>query len=427
MDDSPTVRLPWHSIDAAVVQRAEEYFGFLERLVRVPSVAGEERAAQELLASRLETLGFASRWIPLTADLAELPGAGRPCSSLHGRSSLVCERSGESAASVLINGHIDVVPAGDPSLWTGAPFTPFRRDGWMVGRGAGDMKGGLVMALLALHALHDHNALGGRISFVVVPEEESSGNGTLATLRAGVTADVAILPEPTDLNIDVSGIGVLWCEIEVTGSGAHAGGRRSANPLDQLTAVARTIVDLTAETAAGDVDARARHVYYNANLGQAEAGDWPSSVPTRARGVMRIGFPAPLSAAAMEERIRDAVARLEHDAVCAGCTTRLAFPGLRAEPHALPVDHPLVTAVAEAHSAAHATTPRVLHTSSTSDARFYVNQAKVPAVCYGPVVSAIHGVDEAVDLSSIVAGAKTYARLIPALLAGLRPRPRSSA
>ena len=83
--------------------------------------------------------------------------------------------------SLLLNGHVDVVPA-EAELWSSDPFTPVRADGWLTGRGAGDMKGGFAMGLLAVAALREvmPDALTGELSFLSVIEEECTGNGTLA-------------------------------------------------------------------------------------------------------------------------------------------------------------------------------------------------------------------------------------------------------
>jgi acetylornithine deacetylase len=116
-----------------------------------------------------------------------------------------------------------VVPAEAP-LWSAPPFRPVRRDGWLQGRGAGDMKGGFALASLALGALQAAAPgwLRGRLSFASVIEEECTGNGTLAAARAGVLADAAVLLEPTDLGLLLGGVGILWAELTVRGLPAHA-------------------------------------------------------------------------------------------------------------------------------------------------------------------------------------------------------------
>jgi acetylornithine deacetylase len=72
--------------------------------------------------------------------------------------------------------------------------------------------------------------------------------------------------------------------------------------------------------------------------------------------------------------------------------------------------------LADAHEAVHGRRPRPFRLASTTDARHYLNDYAIPALCYGPRVRDIHGVDEAVELASIVAGARTLTRFIPAFM-----------
>src|SRR5438067_13321715 len=140
-------------LDEAVDELAEGAFGFLERLVAEPSVVGDEAGAQAVVAAELERVGFDVERIPVPAEIATRPGAGLPLAPYDGREIVVGRLGDGDGRSLLINGHVDVVPAGESGLWSTPPFEPARTaDGWLVGRGAGDMKGGFAMALLAIEA-----------------------------------------------------------------------------------------------------------------------------------------------------------------------------------------------------------------------------------------------------------------------------------
>ncbi len=213
------------ALDAAIASHAEEAFLLLERLVAADSTVGHEQAALEVLASELHGLGFEIERLPIPADIGSMPGAGVPRLSYAGRYDLVGRRRGDPAiASLLLNGHIDVVPADEPMLWTTPPFEPHRRDGWLYGRGAGDMKCGFAMGALALRALRDviPDEELGSIAVVAAIEEEYTGNGTLAAAAAGVLADAVVILEPTDLTLLRGGVGILWLEVTVEGRAAHA-------------------------------------------------------------------------------------------------------------------------------------------------------------------------------------------------------------
>jgi acetylornithine deacetylase len=295
--------------------------------------------------------------------------------------------------------------------------------GWLVGRGAGDMKGGFALGTLAVAALQAAvpGWLRGRLSFASVIEEECTGNGTLATARAGVLADAVVVLEPTGLGLLLGGVGILWAEITVPGLPAHAeSAHRAVNPVETAMRLVPALKGLEAEMAAALTGpfAGLDHAC-NVNVGVIRAGDWPSSVPGQATLGVRIGFPPSWTPGQALQRVRDAV----HGAVLADPWLRQHPPrirphGFRAEGYAIDAAHPLVAALASAHRDAHRAEPDRFALGSTTDARIYLNQFRIPAVAYGPVARNIHAVDEAVDLASIVAGARTLARFLAAYYSG---------
>jgi acetylornithine deacetylase len=412
------------ALDAAVAEGTEHAFAFLERLVAQPSVLGNEAGALDVLADELDALGFEPEWVPIPADLADLPYAGvpQPQTGEAPRRALVARRHGSdphASRSLLINGHLDVVPSGDPARWQSDPFTPVRRDGWLYGRGAGDMKAGWAMVVLALRALAQVAPRpAGDLTIVGAIEEECGGNGTLATVAAGIRADAALLPEPTDLELLTAGNGVLWLDVDVDGSLGHAeSAHTGSSALDSAWSVIASLRALTAEFERG----AASGAHYNVNVGVFEAGDWPSTVPGAARLRVRVGFPPAMSPADAERRVRDAVLDAARDEPwLAENLPRITPSGFRAEGYELEPRAPLIEALADAHEHAHGNRPGIIATNGTTDARFYLNQAGMPALCYGPRAERIHGVDEAVELDSIVAGARTVARFADAWLNGAR-------
>lgn len=408
-------------VDDAVTRHAEDAFGFLERLVAAPSTVGQEAGAQEVVAEELGRLGFEVRRVPIPASIADDPASGVPQIPYTGQHDVYGATDGDSAPRLLLNGHIDVVPAQDADLWGSSPFVPVRHDGWLYGRGAGDMKSGFAMAALAIDGLRRAGVgLPGPLGFLSVVEEECTGHGTLAAGRAGILGDNVLLMEPTGLDILVAGIGILWVDVEVGSAGGHAEvADRSGNPVASLVRLLDALLRFEHrlnEEAADPVFASIAHPY-NINVGKVSSGDWTSSVPARARASVRIGFPRSWSPARAEEAVREAILReAKADPWLAEHPPTVRPSGFRAEGYSLDPGHPLVTAVATAHRAAHGTVPRAYAIGSTTDARFYLNQFDRPALCYGPNVRNMHGVDEAVELASIVAGARTLARLIPTLL-----------
>lgn len=411
------------ALDATVERRAEQAFTFLERLVAAPSTIGSEAGALEVFAAEIADLGFTAKRILVPDDIATDARAGVPQvvsaerSQVAERYQVVGSLGPDTGRSLLLHGHIDVVPAETPQLWASPPFAPRRDGSRLFGRGSGDMKAGFAMGVLALRSLLEvqPDAITGPLHFLAAIEEECTGNGTLSASLDGVLADAAILLEPTDLNIMVGGVGVMWCDITAEGVSAHAESAHAAiNPIDLLQRLVAGLRDWSAGLGALYPDVMLSDVAspYNINIGQIRAGDWPSSVPATATMRVRVGYPRAWSALDAEREIRSTVSSIVEANGSFPLPPSVTLSGLRAEGYFLDPSDPLVKAVSNAHQDAHGTPPSTFAMGSTTDARFYVNDFDVPALCYGPSASDIHGVDESVDLDSIVAGAKTLARFI---------------
>jgi acetylornithine deacetylase len=412
----------WADVDAAIAAEADTAFDFLARLIRAKSTVGSEAAAQELVAGELGRIGFEVARLPVTEKTAAAAPAGVAQASYAGRDNVVGRVNSGCSPSLLLNGHIDVVPA-EAGLWSSDPYGPIASDGWLTGRGAGDMKGGFAMGLLAVAALRRvmPEALTGELGFVSVIEEECTGNGTLSAASAGVLGDAVLLLEPTGLDLLLGGVGVLWIEIVLEGLPAHAeSADRAVNPISSVPLILAALGRLEAQIRESADDGAFRGITspYNINVGTIRAGDWPSSVPGRAVLGVRVGFPRTWTPAMAFDRVAAAVREAAAaDPWLSGHPPVLRETGFRAEGFLLPDEHPLAEAMAQAHAAAHGHLPRRTVLGATTDARYYLNQFGRPALAYGPVARNIHAADEAVELGSITRGARTLARFIAAYFA----------
>src|SRR5215470_17079530 len=267
----------WARVDAAIDAAAESAFAFLERLVASPSTIGAEREAQDLVAEELARLGFEVSELAVPDQTASAAPGGVAQRSYAGRPNVLGRINPGGSPSLLLNGHVDVVPA-EAALWSSDPFAPVRADGWLTGRGAGDMKGGFALGTLAVDALMAARpeACSGELSFLSVIEEECTGNGTFAACRAGVLADAVIVLEPTDLDLLLGGVGVLWAEIEIAGVPAHAeSADRAQNPVSSVPAILAALSAFEAEiNATADPAFREIARPYNVSVGTVTAGDW---------------------------------------------------------------------------------------------------------------------------------------------------------
>lgn len=391
-------------------------------LVRIPSISGtdEENDAQAFLAGVLDGAAFdVDHWrIDLDAlgDDPEFPGMEVERSEAWG---LVGRRPGTGdGAALMLNGHIDVVPIGDPDAWETPPFAAQVRDGQLHGRGSCDMKAGMVAALWAAEAIRIARVqLRGDLLMASVQGEEDGGLGTFATLRRGWRADACVIPEPTSLATIPANSGALTFRLRVHGSATHAARRTDGvSAIDKFWPIWHALADLE-QRRHEVVDPRMTRwaLAHPLSIGTVRAGDWASSVPDLLVAEGRMGV-------ALDEPVADARQALE-DAVAEVCA---ADPWLRDHPvsvewwggqfasGALSADSDLVDRVARAHRRATGIEqdPDVYGAPYGSDLRLLTGLGGVATVQYGPGDAKLaHGPFESVPLTEVVTTAQTLAVL----------------
>ena len=408
-------------LDAAIDAHADGALRVLDDLVRAASIVGHERAAMEVFAREAQATGLDVALLDVPDGPFDDPDAGvAPVGPMPpGRVQVLATTPGDGPLRLLLNGHMDVVPAASPDLWATPPFEPSRRDGRLYGRGAADMKCGFALGLLALRALRDVRPTlfaTRRLGFLAVVEEECTGNGTLHALLAhGVVAPEVVVLEPTGLDLLVGGVGVLWIDltVEVASGHAHASGGR-ANAVDVGMRLVEGLRAWAAALGVAEPESEMPGTAepYAVNLGRVQGGDWTSSSPARVTFGLRIGCPRSWTPAEAEARVRQAMAALALAEPALLRPPGIAPTGLRARGYLLDADAPLARDLAAAHLDAHGRAPRRVTLGSTTDARHYLNRAGVPAVCFGATGHDLHGIDESVEVQSIVDAARTLARFI---------------
>jgi len=396
----------------------------LAELVRVPSIGGSdaEHEIQATLASQLDTMGLeVDHWrLPIEDLMADpgFPGAEVERAEAWG---LVGRLPGSGSgspdgATLMFNAHVDVVPTGDPAAWSHPdPFSGRVVDGELHGRGACDMKAGLVAALTAVVAVRRAAVpLRGDLLLACVPGEEDGGLGTFATLRRGWRADACVLPEPTGLDLVPANAGALTFRLTVHGLATHASRRtEGVSALEKLLPVLAALDRLEADRNA-EVDPLMDRwpIAYPLSIGKVQAGDWASSVPDLLVAEGRLGV-------ALDEPVERARRALE-DAVALACEQD---PWLRDHPvlvtwwggqfasGRLPADSDLLHRVARAHTAAGGGSQDTWAGPYGSDLRL-LTAAGVPTVHYGPGDSALaHAADERVPVEEVTRAARTLALL----------------
>jgi acetylornithine deacetylase len=413
-------RLESDILDAVRASEAE-LTSLLATLVRFPSLLGEEASAQDYLEGLFQGMGLKTlRFAVNDEELAHLPGFSPPVGRWPRHDNVVGTHRPREAKgrSLILNGHIDVVPVGAAELWSTPPFEPVIRDGRMYGRGAGDMKAGIAAYITAFRVLR---ALGLQPAAPVfmqsVVEEECTGNGALACLHRGFRADAAVIPEPFGHTIMDAQVGVMWLTVEVIGRPAHVlDPTRGINAIEAALALFDGLKALVADWN----EPRNRHPAFahvdqpiKLNLGRIQGGEWASSVPTRCVMELRIGFYPGVRAAAVREAVETRLRRTAADhARLAGVQHRVSYAGFRAEGFVAQRSAPIMQALASAHERVLGAAPQWLASTATTDARTFALYGSIPATCYGPEATHIHGIDESVSLSSTLATTQVLALLI---------------
>ncbi|MEM7189467.1 MAG: M20/M25/M40 family metallo-hydrolase, partial [Pseudomonadota bacterium] len=206
-------------ITAAVDDLWDDQLAFTRELVRFPTLRGQEHTAQNWLHDQLAARGYAmDRWQVREEDIKDHPGFSPIAVSYENTLNVVGTHTPRQATgrSLILNGHVDVVPEGPHDMWQHPPFNPVIDGDWMYGRGAGDMKAGVCANIFAIEALkHIGLQPAATLYLQAVTEEECTGNGALAALVRGYRADAAIITEPTGEQLTRANVGVLWFAIEV--------------------------------------------------------------------------------------------------------------------------------------------------------------------------------------------------------------------
>ncbi len=347
----------------------------------VPGGAGETAAAR-WVADWAAAAGLEAVWLEATP--------GRP-------SVLVRARGTGGGRTLLLCGHLDTVSVDGMDR----PHAP-RLDGDRLhGRGAYDMKAGVVAALLACRAAAGLG-LAGDVVVAAVADEEHASLGVQEALRA-VRADAAVVTEPTELDVVVAHRGFLWAEIEVTGRAAH--GSRPHLGVDAIVKAGPLL------TALGELDtALAGRTHPLLGRGSVhasviEGGVELSSYPARCVvGLERRTLPGDTAASVAGEL----------DALLDRC--RVADPGLVAEhrtllvrePFEVPAGAEIAVAVGAAAEAVTGAPRAVTGASYWADAAF-IAAAGIPTVMFGPAGEGAHALEEWVDVPSTEAVAETLA------------------
>jgi acetylornithine deacetylase len=401
----------------AVERHRQEALALIQEMVRTPSLEGEEKKCQEIMARKMEDIGLdVDMWAPDDEELRAHQAYVPTGFSYKERPNVVGIYRGKGGGrSLILNGHVDVVPTGRLELWTRSPWSGHFEDGKVYGRGSSDMKGGVVSNVIVAQALTTAGIrLKGDLFVESVVDEEGGGNGTLGCILRGYTADACNISEPSGTGaIGVANRGAQYFRLLVPG---EAGGtehkHQLVNPITKSFEVFHAI-----EAYSIMRESSVSHPLYDpfyttkVPLGvcKLQVGEWPSTVGDMAvmEGTIEClpgediqDVKAKFKAYLMEWAAKDPWLK-DHP-------LQLEWFGLWFEAAETPIHHPYIEALSSIIQDVTGSRP-VIGGASGCDLRLPVLYGNTPTAIFGPKGGWSHGTDEYVEFEQIITCAKILA------------------
>ena len=418
----------------AIVKTLTDLVAFPSIVKSDPKEAGPgERDCQIYLRGRLDKLGFSTDlWDPdgpaLYAKYEGRPGANKG-RTFEGRPNLGGVLKGTGGGrSIMLTGHIDVVPPGASDHWRIDPFEPVVKEGFVHGRGTVDMKGGVACMLMAVEILKELEIpLAGDVVFTTVVDEEIGGMGSLAMVDRGFRADAGIMTEPTANRIAPLCHGILWGRIVIDGIGGHAeltpNAWDSSGPVDAIQLCRQILDGIDILNRRWMFDPKKNHPLMDLPnqiiATQIKAGEHPSSIAGRAEIIIDAQYlPSEKDDFALGGRVKREI----EDHILQVCQ---ADPFLRRHPARvewildadcaeIPADSPFVSVLQSAVSDANLS-PVLTGFGAHSDIGLPTGLGQTPTVNFGPGDPAqAHQPNERVSIRDLVDCTKSIALAIEA-------------
>jgi len=320
----------------------------------------------------------------------------------------------ERGPHLVLNAHLDVFPAGDPSRWSDDPFSGAIRDNKLFGRGITDMKAGAVASIFAYAYLSElRRELQGRLTLTLVSDEERFGPfGARALLdnRPDVVGDCLLSGEPSTPGVLRFGErGLVWCEIKAVAEGGH-GAYGHRNAIKEMTAILQELdaliaIDVPTPPEVNRRIAAARTIFneylgpratdiatsVTVNLGHIDGGVKVNMAAASCRAEVDIRCPIGVSTAEILQRVEEIVLRhpdASHEII------------RRYEPNYSDPDHPMVRIVQRNAERIRGIRPVAGISLGCTDCRLWRYKG-VPAVAYGPTPYNMGAADEYVALDDL--------------------------
>jgi acetylornithine deacetylase len=395
----------------------DQAIGFLQKMIAIPSVTGDEARIQKFLADYLASLGLAvDVWETDWEGLKKHPAYRPVARGYEGRPNIVATLKGTGGGrSLLLNGHTDVIPVGGGEGWSDDPWSATIKNGRIYGRGSADMKSGVASHIMAMECLL---AAGikpkGDVLLDIVVDEEVSGHGTLDTVIRGYKADAGISGETSGLAVQPACIGRIWFEIEIHGKPAGIQKRyEGISGIELGNKIVKAVNDLEATRVA-----TVRHPLYPkpidtlpCMIGSFSAGNYPSAFPANCLLKGSIGTVPGEDHEGVKQSLVEQIARAAtEDPWMKLHPPKVRFVGYDAEASEIPRDHPIVATVCKNYKEITGRDPEISGRQGAADTRFLNRYANTPTVIFGPGSTAVmHADDEYVSIDDYMTAIKVMA------------------
>jgi succinyl-diaminopimelate desuccinylase len=376
--------------------RKKELIDLTTRLVQIPTEnpPGNEKAAAQFLKPLLSKMGFKTKTVL----------------SPKGRWNIVAERRwGKGGRTLIFNGHLDVVPAGNPSQWKYPPFRGTLSKGRIYGRGASDMKSGIASFIHALSTIERSKMRlhQGAVVLHLVSDEESHGRQGMGflTQKERIRGDAALVGEPTDLQPVIAQKGALWLRISTLGKSAHGSRPHlGVNAVEKMMKLMERLNSIPLET---------EHPMLGKptlNVGTIQGGTKINIVPDRCEiEVDRRMLPGEKKGEVIEKMKETLDSLRSRDPFFQYRMEEIDF----AEPSEVNPEEVIVKIAVDAIQEVMGKKPSLRAFSGFTDSRYYINQCHIPTLIFGPgEVDQSHTTDESVEVEALVQAARIYGLIL---------------
>lgn len=406
------------SVLSTVEGSREAAIRWLADAVRIPSITGAEGLITDFTVNGLRDAGLSVSVKPVGENLIKkYPAFAQEC-GLGERPNVfgLWRAASPTRPPLVLNGHVDVVPEGDPATWDHGPFSGDRDAGVVWGRGAADMKGGITAALFAIRALRAAGVeLACDVQLQCVIAEETGGLGTLSAIDTEERPGAVIVLEPTECRVAPACGGIVVFSIAVRGRRSHtAVSWNGVSAMEKLWVVYGALAGLAERR-----NAELRHPLFDSlparapfGVGTFSAGDWIAMIPEHATMAGRLGLLPGETVAEVRDLMQDAIRRVcQGDDWLSSHPPEIRWPNEGFPAWETPLNHPLVDALS--------TATRILGGDDSPRGVTYGSDAGhfaavgVPTAIYGPgSIEQGHIANEFISEDQLLLAAKTLALTI---------------